>query len=615
MALAAAFAPGAADAVLRSAGHRILATAVLLILAGRGAEVRTALAAAGFKDFADAESVILEFLALAYGVEGIRLAYAQLDTVLHLANIAAGTKFRGKAARTYTFLNVYSSVREFPKGPEHVYVEGIYERDARGRKKKELTNYEGFSRAPLVKSLNKKFENGGKDAGASGDKSAKSVGKSIYSHSAGHLKVLRLLSDDPVIKKALWDQVRTPEDDESRRDLHGERFGTMGPIRLYNLLANVLRAHRGKRGDKTAEQVAAELVEAFACLFAGQRPPAGSMFRDFLPTASGATFDALLTTIMEEEGLRPADDEAVAAVTTGLVKNNVQGLIDMNKAVPARFRAAFIRLVHTGYKDGGQPVLHLAVRTGQAWLVRLALNAGADAAAENAKGETAQAYAGSSEIAASKEITGLLATAHKRDRASQAGNLPPAWREFQAKQKLDAQWLTDADVQRLLQAANLPGTELMAAVDIFSHPDALATFIRDNYLSQMAHGAVQPFTIVPINFNNRHWAALVIQQNPARRSQPTVYFFDSLGSDQAKLTLVLTMLQATGVYTSVSQLIDLSARLQTDGYTCGSWLVFAASTIVTLVMNGQPAAIADTLAGFNANVKNVHQNNINGRSA
>lgn len=122
--------------------------------------------------------------------------------------------------------------------------------------------------------------------------------------------------------------------------------------------------------------------------------------------------------------------------------------------------------------------------------------------------------------------------------------------------------------------------------------------------------------MVPINFSSRHWATLVIVQNPARRSQPGLYFFDSLGASEAKRQLVLTMLRATGVYINATALTDLSASLQTDGYTCGSWLVFAATRIVTALAAGQGiAAISAALAGFAATAKATHTTNLASRTA
>ena len=614
----AVFAPSATQDALDNVGNAILATAMLFILAGRGNEVRKALAAAGFGNFGDAESVILEFLTLAYGIEGVRLAYAQLDTVLHLANIAAGARFRGRngnEGRRYTFLNVYSWVRTFPKGPEHVYVEGIYKYNAKGKKQTELTRYAGFTRAPLVQSLAKKQEGGQSDDDQPGSKSSKSVGKSLYSHSAGHQKVLKLLAGDPKVTAALWRQVRGVDEDR-RRDVHGDRFGAMGPIRLYNLMANVLLGQRDAIGKKTAQQIAADLIEAFACFFSAQRPPAGNAFRDFLPTASGASFGGLVTIIKQREGVQEADGDTLGAVAFALAKNTdstLKTMDDLYAASPEQVAAAVAHLVRTNFNHADQPALHLAARTGRAWLVQLALDAGADVTAENAKGETAQAFVGK---AAGEQVVAALSAAQKRQRGSQPGAMPEAWSAFSTKTKLGADWLTDADVRRLLIAANLADTELTAAVDIFAYRDALATFIRDNYLGQMAAGQIRRFTVVPVNFNNRHWATLVIEQNPARRSQPTVYFFDSLGSSAAKRELVLAMLRATGVYVNANALIDLSAALQGDGYTCGSWLVFAATTIVRGIAAGQnTATISGALAGFAATAQATHAANLLGRTA
>jgi hypothetical protein len=611
------FAASAQQDALENVGTRALGTAILFILAGRGNEVRKALIGAGFKNFPAAESVILEFITLAYGIEGARLSFAQLDTVLQLANIASGARFRaasGTGGRRHTFLNVYSWVRTFPEGPEHVYVEGIYTYNAKGEKQRELTQYQGFTRAKLLQSLQKKMASES-SGGELTSKSGKSVGKSLYSHSAAHVKVIKLLKGDKPVTAALWQQVRHVSDAQ-RRQVHADRFGVMGPIRLYNLIAGVLHSQREAIGNKSAQQVAADLIEAFGCFFAGQRPAAGNAFRDFLPMSSGASFDGLVTIIRQQEGVQQAGGDALGVVCFVLADNTAErlkALDDLWAKAPSQVAAAVAELVRKRFSHRGQPALHLAARTGRPWLVRLALDAGADVTAENDQGETAQAFAGK---AADGEIAKALSAAQQRQRGSQPAAIPQAWSAFFDKTKPAADWLTDADVRRLLLATNLANTEVMPAVDIFTAPDALATFIRDNYLGQLAAGQVRQYTVVPINFSSRHWATLVIVQNPARRSQPGLYFFDSLGASEAKRQLVLTMLRATGVYINATALTDLSASLQTDGYTCGSWLVFAATRIVTALAAGQGiAAISAALAGFAATAKATHTTNLASRTA
>src|SRR6185503_2175585 len=85
--IGAALAPGQDRAMCQAVGTRALATALLFVLAGRGDEVHQVLRDCGFAADAEFESTVLEFLALCMAVEGVRLPFAHLDLILHLAAI------------------------------------------------------------------------------------------------------------------------------------------------------------------------------------------------------------------------------------------------------------------------------------------------------------------------------------------------------------------------------------------------------------------------------------------------------------------------------------------------------------------------------------------------
>jgi hypothetical protein len=154
------------------------------------------------------------------------------------------------------------------------------------------------------------------------------------------------------------------------------------------------------------------------------------------------------------------------------------------------------------------------------------------------------------------------------------------------------QWLADEDIDRELGKYQANNNKVMlipaASTDIIQGRVTLSKIIQESFLAASVSRNITEYTICPINFNNNHWACLVIKQNPDQRSAPDVYFFDSLGSTDAKLELVHTALKGSGVYTN-AVLHDLSNSEpnQKDGYTCGTWLIESAQTIVSALQNGK----------------------------
>ncbi|HWA83699.1 MAG TPA: DUF4157 domain-containing protein, partial [Fimbriimonadaceae bacterium] len=116
----------AGASVVRGFGHRALALAILYIFAGKGDEVRERLVEAKMPEetLQQLEQYVLEFMALAIGVEGIRsMPFLIFDTFLHLAFIAQGETY-GRATKppgeegsvdrddfVYDFENVFAGLR------------------------------------------------------------------------------------------------------------------------------------------------------------------------------------------------------------------------------------------------------------------------------------------------------------------------------------------------------------------------------------------------------------------------------------------------------------------------------------------------------------------------
>ncbi|HEX6898680.1 MAG TPA: ankyrin repeat domain-containing protein [Thermoanaerobaculia bacterium] len=578
--LADALADIANDDDRANVGNRALATAMLYVLAGRGNEVKGALSGLGLdKDkLAAFEKVILEFFALTAGVESIRLPFAQLDTVLHLSNIAQGNTF-GTGEQRYDFRNVFSSVRGTKEGPKHVFSRGSYiwrpNRDS-GELEifKEITRYQGHSLAEPEESGNRPTEMGRR-------KSAKSVGKSGFSHSAGHGRLEKLFAGNSQVIEALWQQVRpVDEDEESRRSLHADRLFVMGPVRAFNLVANLLARHEKALAKAKPAEIADLFIAVYRSFLTGERPDSENPFANELPTVGGPDFSTSLLNILQEEEVETVDEDLAGALEGALTRKDedaLDGLFGDAKKV-AGVLAFWVRGRH---KLSGESPLHAAVLSGSERLVRGLIQAGADLSEEDEKGQTPLTLALNMNA---EKIVEILVEAQDQQ-AKKNAKLPAEWARF-SRLKVGGNWLRDDEVRAGVQAANLANTYVAPAVDISEHPEALAEFIRDNYLEQIGAGGVEEYTVVPVNFNNAHWATLIIRQNPLRRSQPFVYFFDSLGADEEKLLLLREMLRMTGVYTRTDNLVDLSDDLQEDGYTCGTWLIQSATTIVQRLQDG-----------------------------
>lgn len=611
------------------AGTRILAAAMLAILGGRGDEVKAFLLKNGFKDLQGFEEVVLEFFALTLGIESVRMAFGQLDVVLHLTNIAKGRTVGGNSNR-YTFLNVFAPIRPTRQGIKHVYTTGQYLWHRRRKQEgfedlneneiinditdtetdmsiaKEVTEYSGFNTASPEQSDVRPRER-------TKIKSAKSAGKSSFSHSAGHRKTEKFFAGNKEIMALLWDQLRRIEDRQNRREVHTQRLFAMGPIRVYNLLANILKRHFDKIVEMPPKIVAGYLLDLYTNFMHAEQVSSDNPFYGELPTLGSAGFDFTVNEILQSEKLKKVDMDLVAFITQLLKgdKGKLGQLSELYKTREQDVRDAVVYILRNNQIDEeGNTILHKAVMLDSADLVHEFIKGGADLQAENKHGETPLALA----IKLGQEgIVGLIV--HSQDKQKErkkARQLPEDWQNFTKKKKLGESWLVDNEVHGLLNQANLPGTHIAPAVDIAQHPDLLAQFIRDNYLTQVQQGPIQPYTVIPINFNNAHWATLVIVQNANRRSKPTIHFFDSLGSDEEKINLLKMMLRMTGVYTRVDRINDFSLSLQNDGYTCGTWMVESATTIVSMLQAGAGLnEIQDALRDLQKVIQELHRQNLN----
>lgn len=602
-------------------GTRLLAAAMLAVLNGRGKEVRGELSERGVSEEALGrfEKLVLEFFSLALGIETIRLPFAAIDTVLHLNAIASGTTIGDDSKdHPYDFRNVYSSVRGVKGAPRHAYTRGKYhwhrrrneddyaaldeleifeqthESKENVEKEKELTHYRGHRLAAPEDALNRPKERGE-------IKSAKSVGKSVYSHSAGHGKTTGLLERSSVEVEKLWSQVR-PIDDSERREVHSARLQSIGPIRAYNLIAGIVRRHEQELGDSTPDQIARQLFELYVNFVEGVSPSSSNPFRHEIQLLSGGDFSHSVEHILlghsghkVDRGVRKILLEVLASEKRPDELDDIEPQALMIAMVDLVKRESFLEI----------SLLHAAVATGSVTLVQLALRAGAELDKENKAGETPLEQAKGNE-----GIAEVLSAAHDKQKKRPA-KLPSGWQGHKRENRR-GEWLEDADVQQGIDGQGLQNTHVVPPVDIVRQLDTLSDIVRDDYLHQyQQQDGVQAYTVVPLNLNGAHWVTLIIEQNALRRSQPVVYLFDSMGADQESVELVRLMLRSTGIYTNADTITDLSESLQNDGYTCGTWAIQSAATIVNALQEGKGInEIKELLRGLEDVIQALHEENV-----
>jgi len=153
---------------------------------------------------------------------------------------------------------------------------------------------------------------------------------------------------------------------------------------------------------------------------------------------------------------------------------------------------------------------------------------------------------------------------------------------------------------------------IMSPVDVNSNWWYLSSQILQSILDELNNNQkLSRFTIVPINFSNIHWAAMIIEQNYGDPSAPTVFFFDSLGSNAGKINTIKKIIQDTQFFQNPN-IIDLSSPdlIQKDGTTCGTWMLEAIkaitqSRIIGIQNNGMREFINKELTKVNMQTQHL----------
>lgn len=122
----------------------------------------------------------------------------------------------------------------------------------------------------------------------------------------------------------------------------------------------------------------------------------------------------------------------------------------------------------------------------------------------------------------------------------------------------------------------------MSPVDANKYPSWLVDEINKSYNEQKEQSQFYPYTIIPINFSNAHWALMFIHYIDDTSYE--VYLFDSLGIADNKKTILSNIILKTEYHNA--SIINLSPnKIQEDGYTCGTWMLRGIRAIIIGLIN------------------------------
>lgn len=550
-------------------GHQLLAAIMLRVYRGSGAAVYDFLVGdlkLGGADMLRLEEFISEFFALSFGVESERLFLTHLETLLHLENIANGFKFslnpkircsRGGTPSVvgqhlFNFLNVFSGIREIGGKNQHVYIPASFEKTPRG-KERDVAKYQGFViEEDINQALRFKDRHGR-------DKSKRSRGKSMVAGGAGFFHLKPFLGGQS--KKG------TPYRDSTTREV----------------IENVWNQLRPVAPEEDREQVHADRLEFMACI------RIYNTLANFVRRSTRG-----ITRMYWDQRFRfyVGDPHMEAEELVGWVSSLLLGpkwYVD----VSPRWRESLPMLGSTlKFPDVVKQLLAQAFPQ---------LPGGKPLALDPSHTYQRRGFcSGMAVLQAEQRMKDLLFT---------------AW-ELQ-ESKHENEWLGNEHMAELFLhhlAEASPLFALVPPVDV----NAVWWKMTDAIIKSLADQSAPPqcvsrFLVCPINLSNQHWACFVIERNLDDLSSPTVYFFDSLGSNAQKLAVVRRIIEDTQLLSS-PKLVDLSANIQTDGHTCGTWMLEAAKLILQLRLSGVDLSDVETfhaeLSELKEQIGDRHMENI-----
>ncbi|NOJ52409.1 MULTISPECIES: hypothetical protein [Myxococcus] len=550
-------------------GHQLLAAIMLRAYRGQGAEVFDFLVGnlgLGSKDMERLEEFISEFFALSFGVESERLFLTHLETLLHLENIANGFKFslnpkircsRGGTPgvvgqHLFNFLNVFSGIREIGGENQHVYIPARLEKTPHG-KEKDVAKYQGFV---LEKEIQQALRF--KDMHGRG-KSKRSRGKSMVAGGAGFFHLKPFLGGQN--KKG------NPYRDFTTRTVIEGVWNQLRPV-----------APEEDRG-----QLHADRLEFMACI---------------------RIYNTLANFLRR----------STQSITRGYWDQRFR-FYGGNTRMDAEWLVGWISSLLLGRRS------YDYVST--IWSQSLPMLGSTLAFPDVVQQLVERAFP---QLMGGKRLT--LDPSHTYQRHGFCSGMRVLEAEQLMRTLLSAgwvlqerkygdEWLGNEHMEELFLhhlAEASPSFAQVPPVDVNAVWWEMTAAIVDSLAEQSASPqGVSPFLVCPINLGNRHWACFVIELNLADLSSPTVYFFDSLGSNAQKLAVVRRIIEDTQLLSSPT-LVDLSAAVQTDGHTCGTWMLEAARLILQLRLSGVDLADIGTfhaeLLALQEQIGDLHAQNV-----
>jgi hypothetical protein len=146
-------------------------------------------------------------------------------------------------------------------------------------------------------------------------------------------------------------------------------------------------------------------------------------------------------------------------------------------------------------------------------------------------------------------------------------------------------WYDDTEVTTCLGvlAQRYPDAEMLSPAR-----DEYETYMPDNLLnvleSYKIHRARQtdprPYVFIPVNVGGNHWTLLYL--NYSKDDQVDAYYFNSMGDHSDESFVPDNIAMAVFDNYKGAKLHNISEPVQTDGYNCGPWIIWA----VECILNG-----------------------------
>ncbi|CAM4449743.1 MAG: hypothetical protein LEGION0398_MBIBDBAK_00722 [Legionellaceae bacterium] len=143
----------------------------------------------------------------------------------------------------------------------------------------------------------------------------------------------------------------------------------------------------------------------------------------------------------------------------------------------------------------------------------------------------------------------------------------------------NTEWYTDNDINYLLKhyLGNNENIDILAPVlgtDLQANEDGIIqNNLKEMLQSYQENTSVKKNIVIPVNIHQDHWVLLYILRE---ENKSTIYYFDPLGYEFAQ-----DVKNAIGAIFPEDEFVNLTTRVQNDGYNCGPFIVEAARSLIS----------------------------------